>query len=121
MPDLAPTLPRRPHARGRSRPRSSGGRTQRGVRWDRIGRLALAGALAAILYLYISAGVHLGSALGEEQAGARAQAALQREYAQLARERATMLSTSWIESQARRLGMAFPGEQQFELRRAPGG
>lgn len=121
MPDATRTLPRRAQARARSRAASSGRRSQSGVRWDRIGRMALAGALVAILYLYISAGLHLTAALGEEQAGARAQAKLRHEYSLLAGRRARMLSTSWIESQARRLGMAFPGEQQFELRSAAGG
>jgi cell division protein FtsL len=121
MPSAAHTASSRRSGRGRSRAPYRTQRAAGGLRWDRIGRLALVGALVAILYLYISAGIRLRAALGEEQSSARAKAALAHEYQLLESRRAQLLSSSWIESQARRLGMAFPGEQQFELRGAPTG
>lgn len=99
-----------------TRARPSGARAgvaYAGVRWDRLGRLALLFVLAALLYLYLSAGIHLLSKLSQSHAHSAQVQALKREHAQLVRQHEVLGRQSTVEAEARRLGMIKPGEQPY--------
>jgi cell division protein FtsB len=83
------------------------------VRWDRVGRLAMLCLLAALSYLYLSAGVHMFSTWREARRDSAAVVALEREHAALARAHASLGRQSTVEAQARKLGMIRPGEQPY--------
>jgi len=75
--------------------------------------------LCALLYLYISAGVSLLSSWREAGRTDATVAGMQREYRALEGQRAWLESPGWLEMQARRLGMMFPGERQYLVRGLP--
>ncbi|HXW59521.1 MAG TPA: hypothetical protein VEJ23_08600, partial [Solirubrobacteraceae bacterium] len=75
------------------------------VRWDRLGRVAMALVAVALLYLYVSAGVRVLSTIGQARSDSAAVAALERENAQLTREHAALGRRNTLEEEARRLGM----------------
>jgi hypothetical protein len=77
------------------------------------------GVLCALLYLYISAGLSLLSTWREAGRTNATVAAMQREYRQLQAQRASLESPTWLEMQARQLGMMFPGERQYLVRGLP--
>jgi cell division protein FtsB len=83
------------------------------VRWDRLGRLAMLFVLGALVYLYLSAGVHLLSKLSQVRHDRAAVVALEREHATLARQHASLALRGTIEEEARQLGMIRPGEQPY--------
>src|SRR6202043_1029514 len=89
------------------------------VRWDRVGRVALLFVLAALLYLYVSAGVRIFSTYRQERADRAAASALAREYAALEQRHRTLSEQSTVEAEARRLGMARKGEQQYVVSGLP--
>ena len=90
-----------------------------GVRWDRVGRLAMLFVLAALLYLYLSAGFHMLSKWSQARRDARAVVALRREHGQLLREHRVLGEQRTIEVEARQLGMIRPGEQPYVASRLP--
>ncbi len=101
--------------KGRSQPaRGASGSIPR-VRWDRVGRLAMLFVLAALLYLYLSAGVHMYSTWGQSRRDKAAVATLEREHATLARQHEALGRQGTIEAEARRLGMKRSNELQYEL------
>jgi cell division protein FtsB len=114
--------PRRGGARSgarRKRPARRSGSPFEGVRWDRIGRVALLMVLFALLYLYLSAGVRLFTTWSTEHRDNAAVAVLQREHARLARQHASLGRQATLEAEARRLGMIKTGEQPFVITGLP--
>jgi cell division protein FtsB len=89
------------------------------VRWDRVGRIALLCVLVALLYLYLSAGVRIFSTYRQERADRAAVSALSREYVQLEQRHRTHSEQGTVEAEARRLGMARSGEQQYVVSGLP--
>ncbi len=90
-----------------------------GVRWDRVGRIALLVTLGVILLLYISPAKHWI----EQSRTAKVQQAelneLTDENREL-RERARQLrDPAALEEQARRLGMVRQGERSFVIENPP--
>jgi cell division protein FtsB len=83
------------------------------VRWDRIGRVAMLFVLGALLYLYLSAGVHLVSKLSQVRRDRAAVVTLEREHGALARQHSSLGLRGTIEEEARQLGMIRPGEQPY--------
>jgi cell division protein FtsB len=87
------------------------GRTR--IRWDRLGRWALLGVFALVLYLYI------GPALSwvqtyREAARHRAQVAeLRAENERLRARKAALSAPGALEREARRLGMVKAGERAY--------
>jgi cell division protein FtsB len=69
--------------------------------------------LVALVYLYASAGVHMLSSWRQERRDSAIAAALQREHAQLERQRAQLNAAGTLETQARQLGMMKSGEQPY--------
>jgi hypothetical protein len=89
------------------------------LRWDRIGRLALLCVLLALIYLYLSAGVRILSTYKQERADRSAVAALAREHVALEQRHQSLGRQSTVEAEARRLGMARSGEQQYVVSGLP--
>ena len=83
----APTAgarPRRPRPPSGSRPRA--GVRAAGVRWDRVGRVAMLCVLVALACLYLSAGIHMFTTWRQSAHDSAAVAAMQREHARLVRQ-----------------------------------
>jgi cell division protein FtsB len=77
--------------------------------------LLLVVACGVIGYLYLSAARSLWRGLHEEAAVQGQVAHLKAEYNRLAKERTVLESRQYIETAARRLGFAFPGERQYVI------
>lgn len=87
------------------------GRTR--IRWDRLGRWALIGVFALVLYLYIGPALSWISTY-REAGRQRAQVAELRVENQRLRERkAALASPGALEREARRLGMVKKGERAY--------
>ena len=84
-----------------------------GVRWDRLGRLALLCVLVALLYLYLSAGIHMLSKWSQDRRIRAAVVALAQEHTSLLRQHDVLAREATLEAEARQLGMIKPGEQPF--------
>jgi cell division protein FtsL len=104
-----------------SRARSAGKRSTRTsaqgalprVRWDRLGRLAMLFVLAALLYLYLSAGIRMLSSWRQSRNASATVATMEREHKALVRERESLGRQGTIEAQARDLDMKKPNERQY--------
>jgi Septum formation initiator len=106
-----------PRRRVQPAPRRPSGRS--GIKWDRVGRLALLGVLCAIVLLYIPPIAHW-----VEQSGTagREEAQLQQLRAERARLRARLRDFTGpgaLERQARRLGMVKAGERPYVIENLP--
>ena len=91
------------------------------MRWDRLARVAMLGVLVALLYLYLSAGVHLLSTWRQAGRDDASVQALAREHELLAHQRAVLVKPETVELEARRLGMVKAGEQGYIVSGLPGG
>jgi hypothetical protein len=89
------------------------------VRWDRLGRLAMLCVLAALVYLYLSAGATLLSTWRESKRADAQVVSLQRAHRQLEAQHAMLKSPGTVEAEARQLGMMFPNEHTFIVRGLP--
>jgi cell division protein FtsB len=101
--------------------RRPSGRTAPGarVRWDRVGRLAMLCVLGALLYLYLSAGVHMFSSWRQSSHDKAAVVALEHEHVALVQQHQTLAKQSTLEAQARQLGMIKKGEQPYIVNGLP--
>ena len=109
-----------PATRPRSRPRALPGGA-RGIRWDRVSRVALLVVLLGILGLYIGPARSYWSTVQEAKHRRAEVAQLKRENAKLRAKRAALRSTSALEREARRLGMVRPGERSYVVKHLPKG
>jgi hypothetical protein len=89
------------------------------VRWDRVGRLAMLCVLVALVYLYVSAGVHTLSTWRQARHDSAAVAALEREHAALVHQHEALNAPGTLETEARQLGMMKRGEQQYVISGLP--
>lgn len=89
------------------------------VRWDRLGRLAMLCVLAALVYLYASAGVHMLSTWRQSHRDKAMVAVLEREHTQLVHQREALTAPGTLETEARQLGMMKSGEQQYVISGLP--
>jgi cell division protein FtsB len=76
--------------------------------------------LGALLYLYLSAGVHMFSTWRQSHHDKAAVAALRHEHAVLARQHETLSKQATLEGEARQLGMMKKGEQPYVISGLPG-
>jgi cell division protein FtsB len=106
--------------RPRSRPRALPGGA-RGIRWDRVSRVALLIVLLGILALYIGPARSYWSTVREAKHRRAEVAQLKRENARLRAKRAALRSQSALEREARRLGMVRPGERAYVVKDLPKG
>jgi hypothetical protein len=103
--------------RPRTRPRSGPGGG--GIRWDRVGRLALLGVLGIILILYISPVVHWieqSRTASHERSQVRS---LQAEHDKLQARLRELRRPDAIPREARKLGMVAPGERPYVVQGIP--
>ena len=89
------------------------------IRWDRVGRWALLGVVAVILYLYIAPTRSLVEAWGEAKRQRAAVGELKAHNAELRKRRAQLLNAAALEPEARRLGMVRAGERAYVVRGLP--
>ena len=96
-------------------------RAPRGIRWDRIGRVALLCVLALVVYLYIGPTSSWISTWRESKARHATLAELKAENARLKARRAELRRPGTMEAEARRLGMVRAGEKAYVITGLPGG
>jgi cell division protein FtsB len=106
--------------RPRSRPKALPGGA-RGIRWDRVSRVALLIVLVGIVGLYVGPARSYWSTLHEAKHRRAEVAHLKRENAKLRAKRAALRSTAALEREARRLGMVRPGERAYVVKHLPKG
>jgi cell division protein FtsB len=87
------------------------GRTR--IRWDRLGRWALIGVFALVLYLYIGPAVSWIQTYKEAARQREAVAELREENQRLRARKAELAAPGALEREARRLGMVKAGEREY--------
>jgi cell division protein FtsB len=87
------------------------GRTR--IRWDRLGRWALIGVFALVLYLYIGPAISWIETYREAGRQRADVAALRAQNVKLRAQRRALLGSSALESEARKLGMVKAGERAY--------
>jgi len=89
------------------------------VRWDRLGRAAMLCVLGALVYLYLSAGIHMLSTWRESRRDSATVVGLEREHRLLLGQHETLSKQGTLEAEARQLGMMKKGEQQYVVSGLP--
>jgi hypothetical protein len=89
------------------------------VRWDRLGHLAMLLVLVALLYLYLSAGIHIFSTWQQEGKDSAAVRALEREHRALVSQHEALGRQGTVEVEARALNMVGKGERPFIISGLP--
>lgn len=101
--------------RGRAAPRATSG----GIRWDRVGRVALLVVLGVVVLLYAAPLQHW---VEQKRTAAEHTAEVERleaEQDRLARRAKELTSADAIEREARRLGMVKRGERAYVVQGLP--
>jgi cell division protein FtsB len=101
--------PRRPPARGA------------GIRWDRVGRVALLIVLVGIVSLYVGPARSYLATWHEANARRAEVTRLQHENKRLLARRNALRDPQTLEREARRLGMVKPGERAYVVKGLPQG
>ena len=84
-----------------------------GIRWDRLGRWALIGVFAPVLYLYIGPAVRWVQTYKEAGRQRAAVAELRAENQRLRARQHELTAPGALEREARRLGMVKAGERAY--------
>jgi cell division protein FtsB len=69
--------------------------------------------LGVLVYLYLSAGIHMFSTWSQARSDSATVAAMQREHVLLERQHETLERRGTVEEEARQLGMMKRGEQTY--------
>jgi cell division protein FtsB len=112
------TLPR-PEARGGRVRILPGGR--RGIRWDRVSRVALLVVLLGMLFLYVGPARSYWSTVQEAKHRRAEVSRLKHENTKLRARRDALRNPAALEREARRLGMVRPGERAYVVKHLPKG
>jgi hypothetical protein len=112
------SAPRTKPARGARKPATGIARAA-GVRWDRVGRAAMLCVLCALVYLYLSAGIHMFSTWRQSHRDSAAVVSMEHEHRRLLSQHATLSRQESLEAEARQLGMMKRGEQPYVIRGLP--
>ena len=108
----ARTRPRAESPRPRQQPRVlSGG--ARGIRWDRVGRVALLLVLVGVVALYVGPSIRWVQTYREAQARQGEIRQLKSANRRLQARRRALGDPRTMEREARRLGLVKPGERPF--------
>ena len=75
--------------------------------------MAMLAVLAALLYLYLSAGIHMFSTWSQSRHDKATVASMEREHTALVRQHESLARQGTVEAEARRLGMKKSGERQY--------
>jgi len=109
-----------PRTRQGTRRKRTAGRTPAGtVRWDKLGRIAMLFVLLALLFLYLSAGMHMLSSWRQSRRDNAAVSTMEREHRALLSEHNALNTQSDLEIQARQLGLTRPGERTYVVTNLP--
>ncbi len=106
------TATARPRYRARIAPRRSGSRLS-GVRWDRLGRVALVLTIFAVLASYASPTLNLFETWRESNSAESRLGELKAENAGLIRQADALKQPAAETIEARKLGLVAPGEQAY--------
>ena len=71
--------------------------------------------LAALLYLYVTAGAHMLSTWRQEHRDSATVTSMEREHKALVRQHEALGKQSTVEAEARNLGMKRPNERQYVI------
>jgi cell division protein FtsB len=93
----------------------------RGIRWDRVSRVALLVVLLGMLFLYVGPARSYWSTVQEAKHRRADVSKLKRENAKLRARRASLRSPAALEREVRRLGMVRPGERSYVVKHLPKG
>jgi cell division protein FtsB len=93
----------------------------RGIRWDRVSRVALLVVLLGMLFLYIGPARSYWSTVQEAKHRRADVARLKHENAKLRARRDALRNPGVLEREARRLGMVRPGERAYVVKHLPKG
>src|SRR4051812_30564058 len=91
----------------------------RGIRWDRVGRVALLIVLLGVVALYIGPSISFFHTYREAKARRGEVQQLQAENKRLRERRAALKDPATLEREARRLGLVKPGERPFIVKNLP--
>jgi hypothetical protein len=75
--------------------------------------MAMLVVLAVLLYLYLSAGIHMFSTWGQARRDRATVASMELEHRSLVRQREALGRRGTVEGEARALGMKKAGERQY--------
>jgi hypothetical protein len=89
------------------------------VRWDRVGRIALLCVLVALVFLYVSAGIHMFGKWRQSRHDGAALRQMEREQASLVSQHQALSGSAAVESSARKLGMMHSDEQPYVVTGLP--
>ncbi|KKK50656.1 hypothetical protein LCGC14_3122840 [marine sediment metagenome] len=106
---------KRSSGRGRRRAASSRG----GIRWDRVARISLLLVLAAVLVSYAGPTVEYLKARQLTNETRTEVNKLRHDKARLSRRARSLKDPQTIELEARKIGMARPGERVYVIRKLP--
>lgn len=113
--------PRRaPAAPPKARPRALPGGA-RGIRWDRVSRVALLVVLLGLLFLYVGPARSYWSTVQEAKHRRAEVTRLKHENTKLRARRDALRNPAALEREARRLGMVRPGERSYVVKHLPRG
>ncbi len=90
-----------------------------GIRWDRVGRIALFVVLLAILYLYVSPIQNWFEQRDTAAAHREQVRELEAEHERLEKRARILRNPNSLEREARKLGMVKRGERSFVVKNAP--
>jgi cell division protein FtsB len=99
--------------RPRVGPRTRSARTPSGIRWERVGRVALLGVLVVIVLLYIPPVTHWFQQSGTAARGQAQVRELKHERAMLESRLRALTGPGAVERAARELGMVKAGERPY--------
>lgn len=106
-------------ARSGAAPRTGSAAVLPRIRWDRVGRIAMLCVVAALAYLYLSAGLRLLSSWRESGRDSAQVHQLEAQNQILRKEHAALASPGTVPEEARRLGMMRQGEQVYSVSGLP--
>jgi cell division protein FtsB len=89
------------------------------IRWDRLGRWALIGVFAFVLYLYVGPAARWVGTYRQAKAKRAEVAVLHAENRQLRAQKRALEEPSSLEREARRLGMVKAGEKAYVVEGLP--
>ena len=90
-----------------------------GIRWDRVGRLALLFVFIGVAALYIGPSISYFQTRGESARRHHDISVLKKENADLKKRKAALSSSRAVENEARRQGMVKPGERAYVVKGLP--
>jgi cell division protein FtsB len=93
----------------------------RGIRWDRVSRVALLVVLLGMLFLYVGPARSYWSTVQEAKHRRAEVTRLKHENTRLRARRDALRNPAALEREARRLGMVRPGERSYVVKHLPKG